>query len=216
MSKSLADVPPTLIFPLIYAVFTFFLIETPPDIWRFFAYISVIIATSLLAHSFAMIISVFFISNTIAALITGAMLFVPFFIFSGFIIPINKLPFYVRPFTYISIYKLAIESILIIFYGFNRCGSGQIALKVSDFTEYLGGNILNISTCISDSTSLPDIHFIIDSYNEEIKKIDQSIILSRFGLGDRDLFINFSLIVAYIIVLRLLAYFVLKWKSIAK
>ena len=163
-----------------------------------------------------MVISIFFINNTIAALIIGAMLFVPFFIFSGFIIPINKLPSYVRPFTYISIYKLAIESVLIIFYGFSRCGTETNILKVSDFTEYLGGNLLNISSCITESTSLPSIGFIIDSYNEDIKKINQSIILSRFDLGDIDLFINFGLIVAYTAFLRLFAYFLLKWKSIAK
>ncbi|KAH9406641.1 ATP-binding cassette sub- G member 1 [Tyrophagus putrescentiae] len=216
VAKSVADIPPTLIFPLIYAVFTYFLIEAPPGWWRFVAYIAVIVATSLLAHSFAMVISVFFINNTIAALIVGAMLFVPFFIFSGFIIPINKLPVYVRPFTYISIYKLAIESILIIFYGFDRCGSSNNALKVADFTEYLGGGLLNISNCITESTSLPSIHFLIDSYNVEISKINQSIILSRFELRDVDLFINFGLIVGYTLVLRLLAYFALKWKSIAK
>ena len=216
MAKSLSDVPPTLIFPLIYAVFTYCLVEPPPDVWRFFAYLAVVIATSLLAHSFALVISIFFINNTIAALIVGAMLFVPFFIFSGFIIPINKLPSYVRPFTYISIYKLAIESVLIIFYGFNRCGIESNMLKVSDFAEYLGGNLLNISTCITESTSLPSVNFIIDSYNEDIKKINSSIILSRFELGDVDLFINFGLIVAYTVFLRLFAYFVLKWKSIAK
>lgn len=212
MAKSVADIPPTLIFPLIYAVFTYFLIEAPPGAWRFGAYIAVIIATSLLAHSFAMIISVLFINNTIAALIVGAMLFVPFFIFSGFIIPINKLPAYVRPFTYISIYKLAIESILIIFFGFDRCGSATSALKVSDFAEYLGGGLLNVSDCVTETTSLPSLHFLIDSYNVEISKINQSIILSRFGLTDVDLFINFSLIVGYTILLRLLAYFTLKWK----
>ena len=216
VAKSLSDVPPTIIFPVIYAIFTYFLVEPPDDLWRFVSYISIVVATSLLAHSFAIVVSIFFINNTIAALIVGAMLFVPFFIFSGFIIPINKLPGYVRPFTYLSIYKLAIESVLITFYGFDRCGASTNLLKVSDFAEYLGGNLLNISSCITETTSLPSVEFIIGSYNEDIKKINQSIILSRFELADKDLFINFSLIILYTVILRFLAYFILKWKNTAK
>lgn len=179
-------------------------------------YLLVVVVTSLLSHSFSMIISVFFINNTIAALITGAMLFVPFFIFSGFLIPLNKLPTYVKPLSYISIYKLAIESVLIIFYGFNRCDNGDNALKLSDFASYFGPAIYNISGCIESTTSLPSFQAILNGYNRNIKKIEQSIILTRFGLKNMDMFVNVATMIVYIVTLRLLAYIILRYKSITK
>lgn len=216
IAKSCSDIPATLLFPLIYAVFTWFLVESPPGIWRFFVYIALIVSTSLLSHSFAMVISIHFINNTIASLICGAMLFVPFFIFSGFVIPVNKLPYYVRPFTYLSVYKLSIEAVLIIFYGFGRCNPDHTALKLSDFTAYFGPSIMNITSCMEELTSLPPVQYIIDGFNSEIKTINQSIILSRFDLNNIDLFINFGFIIGYTIILRVLAYIILMSKSIAK
>lgn len=179
-------------------------------------YLAVIVATSLLSHSYAMLISIFFIHNSIAALITGALLFVPFFIFSGFIIPINKLPYYVRPFTYSSIYKLAIESVLIIFYGFNLCDTKSNSIDYVGFVSSIDKSLFNVSSCISETTSIPSLKYIVDSFNNDFKKIDQSLILSRFGLNNLDLFINFSLICLYILILRILAYIILKYKTITK
>ncbi|UXI15801.1 hypothetical protein NH340_JMT01744 [Sarcoptes scabiei] len=163
-----------------------------------------------------MVISIYYINNTIAALILGAMLFVPFFIFSGFIIPINRLPYYVRPFTYISVYKISIEAVLIIFYGFNRCNPDVSGLRLTDFTEYFGDSFANITTCTKQLTSLPTVEYVLDGFNNEIKTIEQSIILSRFELRNIDFVINFSLIIIYSLLLRILAYAILRSKSISK
>lgn len=215
VSKSFSDLPTTITFPFLYGLFTYLMIEQT-DAWRVLAYFAIIIATSLLAHSYAMVISIVFIHNQIAALISGALLFVPFFIFSGFIIPINKLPQFVRPFTYASVYKLAIEAVLVTFYGFNLCQTQTTLINFDEFSKNIDVKVWNISQCISESTSLPPIEYIIDSFNKDFGKIKQSIILSRFELNDIDLFINFGVMIVYIIVLRILAYLILKFRTILK
>lgn len=105
---------------------------------------------------------------------------------------------------------------LIIFYGFGRCNPDNNGIKISDFTDYFGHSLLNITACMDQVTSIPPLHFIVDGFNKEIRNINQSIILSRFDLDNVDFIINFSLIVLYTILIRILAYVILKTKSITK
>ncbi|KAI2809701.1 ABC protein, sub ABCG [Blomia tropicalis] len=213
VGKSIADLPPTLLFPSIAGAITYLLLEQPDGWWRFFAFMGIVMASAILAHSIGLLISIFCISNTTAAVIVGANVFIPMFVFSGFIIPLHKLPAYVRPFTFLSIYKLAIESILILFYGFDQCDGSQMQLKLEHFADYVPPSFINITTCIHETTSLPSFDYLLDSYNKDIGSISRSIILNRLHINDSDFFINSGLIVLFIVIIRFISYYVLKWKT---
>ena len=46
--------------------------------------------------------------------------------FSGFLVRIERMPFIMRPFTYLSYMRFSFEGIVISLYGFNRCGDEAV------------------------------------------------------------------------------------------
>jgi ABC-type transport system involved in multi-copper enzyme maturation permease subunit len=213
MAKSLADLPSVIIFPLIYSTLLYIITNQTSEMWRFYAHLLIITLFALLSHSLGLLISAFFINKINAALISFAVLFFPLFLFSGFIIPINKLPKLLQYFSYLSIFRLSLESLILVIYGFNRCEQMIDKITVQQMESELGVDLLKIDDCFSYSNSLPNITQGFDKLNNHLMQANPSHVLEFFLLENNSLYINIILMIIYTILLRVLAYYVLKWRT---
>ena len=50
----------------------------------------------------------------------------PLLLFSGFLVRIERMPWIIRPLTYVSYMRFAFEGMVIAIYGFNRCGDDAV------------------------------------------------------------------------------------------
>ena len=50
----------------------------------------------------------------------------PLLLFSGFLVRIERMPWIIRPLTYVSYMRFAFEGMIIAIYGFNRCGDDSV------------------------------------------------------------------------------------------
>jgi ABC-type transport system involved in multi-copper enzyme maturation permease subunit len=213
MAKSLADLPSIIIFPLIYSTLLYIITHQTGEMWRFYAHLSIITLFSLLSHSLGLLISAFFINKMNAALISFAVIFFPLLLFSGFLIPIKELPKILQYFSYLSIFRLSLESLILVIYGFNRCEKMMDKITVQQMKSELGVDLLQIDECFSYSDSLPNITQGFNKMNNHLMHRNPSQVLEFFLLEDNSLYINIILMIIYTILLRVLAYYVLKWRT---
>ena len=61
-----------------------------------------------------------------AAVYLGPISALPLLLFSGFLVRIERMPWIIRPLTYVSYMRFGFEGIVISIYGFNRCGDEAV------------------------------------------------------------------------------------------
>jgi len=181
--------------------------------WRFNVHLLIVILNSLVAHSLGLLISAYFIRNVNASLLTFATLFMPFILFSGFLIPINKMPKILQYISYISIFRLAYESLILVVYGFGRCKPNLNIITTQQLKVELGLDLAEIDQCFPENHSFPNITQELHKFNTYLSNSNPSKILEFFLLEENTLYLNITLMTIYTILLRVLAYYALKWKT---
>ena len=212
-AKNIADIPPNFIFPIIYSIGAYLITEQILEFWRFVAFICIMILLSLLTQGVGLLISAFFVNNIITTTVIGATINVPLFLFTGLLIKIRSIPFYIRPLTYISYFRLAFEAIMIIIYGLNRCPPLE-PISFKELKEEFGGDIVPMFKCIDDYDTdvIDNATLAMSVYNKMLAK-DPSYALSSFDYDDSVLYYNIFYMIVYTVLLRLIAYIVLVWRT---
>ena len=163
--------------------------------------------------------------NVNAASIFAAIVQIPMLLFTGLLVQINTLPRVVRPFTYLSYYRLCFESALIVLYGYDRCQKPvpfdmkQLRLLFGDDVEEVMDCVWSHSTVFSFEEEKSSTSYLSDRLNrfvEATAKQNPSLIMQNFNLADDDLHFLMLLLVIYAVVARLVAYIVLYRKATAQ
>lgn len=212
-AKNIADIPPNFIFPIIYGIGAYLITEQILEFWRFVAFIFILILLSFLTQGVALLVSAYFVNNIIATTVIGATINVPLFLFTGLLIKIKAIPFYFRPLTYISYFRLAFEAIMIIIYGLNRCPP-LAPISFRELKEEFGGDIVPMLKCIDDYDEyvIDNATLAMSVYNKMLEK-DPSYALSSFDYEDSVLYYNIFYMFVYTILIRVIAYVVLVWRT---
>ncbi|RWS21259.1 ATP-binding cassette sub-family G member 4-like protein, partial [Leptotrombidium deliense] len=125
-AKTIADIPFLLLFTLIYASMIYYFTGQINDSWRFGAFIGVAMLVALIGQSIGLVFGTLCVKNLRAASFLAPLVPLPFALFSGFFIRVELIPSYLKIFTYISSIRYVIELLVIIIYGFDRCGYSSI------------------------------------------------------------------------------------------
>jgi ATP-binding cassette subfamily G (WHITE) protein 1 len=217
LAKCIADIPPNFIFPIIYCIGSYLITSQILEIWRFITYIFVMILLSFLTQGFGLLVSAYFVNNITAATVIGATVNIPLFLFTGLLIKIKSMPAFFQPLTYISYFRLAFECLMAIIYGFNRCPQLE-PISFKDLKEEFGTDIIPMLQCIDDydSSIVDNATLALKVYNEMIEKNNPSYALQSFDYFDNVLYFDIGIMIIYTIVLRVLAYGVLVWRTSIK
>jgi ABC-type multidrug transport system permease subunit len=217
LAKCIADIPPNFIFPIIYCIGSYLITSQILEIWRFITYIIVMILLSFLTQGFGLLVSAYFVNNVTASTVIGATFNIPLFLFTGLLIKIKSMPPFFQPLTYISYFRLGFECLMAIIYGFNRCPQLE-PISFKDLKEEFGTDIIPMLQCIDDydSSIIDNATLAMKLYNEMIDKNNPSYALQSFDYFDSVLYFDIGIMVIYTIVLRVMAYGVLVWRTSIK
>ncbi|XP_054166039.1 ATP-binding cassette sub-family G member 1-like [Oppia nitens] len=187
LAKNIAEIPQNIIFPLIYCIGSYIITEQILDPIRFIGFITIMILLSFLTQGLGFFISALFVNNIIASTVIGAVVNIPLLLFAGLLIKIQSIPHFLRPFTYISYFRLTFESIMIFIYGFDRCQPIE-RLTIQSIKQDFGDHIIPIVKCVYDYDSdlVDNMTLAIDYFNEMIDK-SNSFALLAFEYKDSDI-----------------------------
>lgn len=212
MAKTIADMPQNFVFPVIYCVGSYLMTDQIMEFWRLCSFIGVLVLLSILAQGLGFLISALFVDSITAATVVGALVNVPLLLFTGLLIKIQMIPQFFQPFTFISYFRVAFESIMTLIYGFGRCDPID-KLTITNMKTEFGQQIIPMFKCIYDYDyeMVENLTLAMDFFNRLIDN-NYSFALQAFEFSETHLLINIVILIIYAIVLRLLAYFFLVWK----
>ena len=212
IAKNISDLPQNFIFPVIYSAGAFLITEQKLELWRFLGFISVLILISILAQGMGFLVSALFADNVLAAVIVGAIINIPLLIFSGILIKLEAIPKYLQPFTYLSYYKVGLELLIVLIYGFNRC-EPWATLSYTDILNEMGGNIIPLAKCIDDYEPELIGNFSLGiNYLNSFQNRSVSFPMIILNYDQADFVFNYIFLIIYAILLRVFAYFLLVFK----
>ncbi|CAG2164602.1 unnamed protein product [Oppiella nova] len=213
-ARSLVDIPLVLVISVIYATIMWWMTDQVWDGWRFSVHQLVMILLALVSHSLGLLLSAIFMNDIRASILSLTTIVTALLLFSGSLIPVRILPSYLQTLSYLSIFRLTYESMLIILYGFNRCPTLNDPLTMDSLTHEFGVNMYHMEECLEGADNLANVtRNSLSGISRLVAKQNPSRILEWFDLQDRDLYIYISLFIAYTVTLRWLAYYALKWRA---
>lgn len=162
-----------------------------------------------------------FPENFNALLVISALIMFPFIFFCGFIVRSAVMPDIFKPLAHFSFVKYAFESELVTIYGFGRCdapiatGTAQDtainAGKVKEFVAFLQDwDIWDNFTDIT-AQAIPTEGLDSDSFFKF--KPGESLAVTTFSLKDSMLWYNTWILIGFLIFLRMMAFWILRWKA---
>lgn len=127
MAKTMADLPIELTMPMISVAIAYLLTGQPSSYlcWRMLTVTAVMTLCSLISQTQGLLFGAYFMNNVQAAVFVSQASSLPWILLSGFTTRVSELPTVLQWLSFGSIYRLGIESILAIRYGFGMCPCDQ-------------------------------------------------------------------------------------------
>lgn len=123
MAKTLADLPMELTMPMISVSIAYSLTGQPSSYlcWRMMSVTAVMTLCSLISQTQGLLFGAYFMNNVQAAVFISQASTLPWILLSGFTTRVSQLPQILQWLSFGSIYRLGIESIVAVRYGFGMC-----------------------------------------------------------------------------------------------
>lgn len=127
MAKTLADLPIELTMPMVSVSIAYALTGQPSSYfcWRMLAVTAVMTLCSLISQTQGLLFGAYFMNNVQAAVFVSQASTLPWIMLSGFTTRISQLPRLLQWLSFGSIYRLGIESIVAVRYGFGMCACDE-------------------------------------------------------------------------------------------
>lgn len=123
MAKTIADLPMELSMPMISVAIAYILTGQPSSYlcWRMLTVTAVMTLCSLISQTQGLLFGAYFMNNIQAAVFVSQASSLPWIMLSGFTTRVSELPTMLQWLSFGSIYRLGIESIVSVRYGFGIC-----------------------------------------------------------------------------------------------
>lgn len=123
MAKTLADLPVELSMPAISVAIAYYLTGQPSSYmcWRMLAVTAVMTLCSLISQTQGLLFGAYFMNNIQAAVFISQASSLPWIMLSGFTTRVSELSKVFQWLSFASIYRLGIESIIAVRYGYGMC-----------------------------------------------------------------------------------------------
>ena len=250
IGKTLADIPFQIICPLIWLAIVFPITNQPMEVARYcfekvfnyflidffcvFRFIDVSIVCiliSVVSQSHGTLVGSIFMSDLQVALFVAPITAIPLVIFSGFLIRVYAIPYYLKVGTYISYVRYGMEAVIIAVYGMDRCGQDSpkrvqiITQRLTLFLKHLiknglfdedAENVVEETERVNNITNSM-VTGIVRQFSGRVEKVSGSEVtgvLAEFKLSEGDFIRNIIILFGFYVILRVVTFFVILRKGI--
>lgn len=140
MAKTLADLPLELTMPMISVAIAYVLTGQPSSYlcWRMLTVTAVMTLCSLISQTQGLLFGAYFMNNIQAAVFVSQASSIPWIMLSGFTTRVSELPTLLQWLSFGSIYRLGIESIVSVRYGFGMCPCDHEVINANTKARIVG------------------------------------------------------------------------------
>lgn len=230
IGQSLADLPLELFFPATSVILAYSLSGQIASYleWRMFAIAFVTFLFCYTVHSLGLLFGSVFINDISVAVLFGQIALFPFVLLSGFVRRLSRMPDWMRTLSEFSFFKQALNSIAAARYGFNVCecdeellpedgrpiGFQSIPPRVKHVLDYMFPENQTDGVRVSEMFDKMGEKFInAQTFGVNITSCDdvRPYALNVFSVTDDDLFRGIEIMLAMILVLKLVTFYIVRW-----
>ncbi|XP_046920099.2 ATP-binding cassette sub-family G member 4-like [Dermatophagoides farinae] len=236
VTKTIIDIPMQLAIPSIYTVYIYTSTGQPNQYFREAYLLLITIMVSFVAEGIGAAVSAIFMRDPTTAAFAAGAVPMPMILFGGFLVKYSRMPFYMQWASWLSLMKYAYEAMITSMYGFDRCQYNYelfvsrvnvSAIEKPTWAEYLP---FMLSTLNPNGDQNPDESLTgMDEDEIAIRQLyttafdavngrntskafsyDVSIIFSYYNIdGDWVLYRSLIIMVIYLIIVKIITYFVI-------
>ncbi|XP_027195201.2 ATP-binding cassette sub-family G member 4-like [Dermatophagoides pteronyssinus] len=228
MTKTILDIPMQLVIPTIYTIYIYNATGQPSQYFREAYLLLITILVSFVAEGMGAAVSAVFMRDSTTAAFAAGAIPMPMILFGGFLVKYSRMPFYMQWASWLSMMKYAFEAMITAIYGFERCKYNYdeflATVNVSQiekptWAQYLPLMLSTLNpnetfTDMDDDEKAIEKLYTstfnaIDSSNREFS-YDVSVIFGYYDIGgDWVLYRSLIAMIIYLIVVKILTYFVI-------
>ena len=110
-AKVISELPFSIMTPVIFGCIVYYLIGYNPDAGNFFMFLLILVLVYNASSGYSLIISASFSDKQLAVTLTPVLI-IPFMLFAGFFVSSENIPWFLKEFEYLSIFKYGYESLM--------------------------------------------------------------------------------------------------------
>jgi len=111
-AKIISELPFALLTPSIFGVIVYFTVALNPGIEHFLLFLATLILIYNASSGYSLIISASFSDKQLAVTLTPVLI-IPFMLFAGFFVSASSIPWFLKEFEYLSIFKYGYQALLL-------------------------------------------------------------------------------------------------------
>lgn len=110
-AKVVSELPFSTITPTVFGCITYYAIGLLPAFTNFLTFLLILILAYNASSGYSLIISASFSDKQLAVTLTPVLI-IPFMLFAGFFVSASQIPWYMKEFEYLSIFKYAYQALM--------------------------------------------------------------------------------------------------------
>lgn len=169
------------------------------------------ILIAFISQGHGLIVGALFMNNASAAVFLGPITTVPIMLFAGFFVRISTIPVYLEYLSYGSYLKYALECLLIIVYGRERCVVDYELLTNQTKPAWMGMATMVLGEG-GDKFVDGFARSIGGTYDPSLGKKYTSSILNQYGINEDMFWWNIIILAGFYFGMRIMTYFILQRK----
>jgi ABC-type multidrug transport system permease subunit len=111
LAKISSEMPFSILMPTTFGIIVYFAVGLNPTAGNFFLFLITLILIYNASSGYSLIISASFANKQVAVTLTPVLI-VPFMLFAGFFVAASTIPYWLREFEYLSIFKYGYQALL--------------------------------------------------------------------------------------------------------
>lgn len=110
-AKVISELPFSIVTPSLFGVIVYYAVNLNPSFTRFLTFLVILILAYNASSGYSLIISASFSDKQLAVTLTPVLI-IPFMLFAGFFVAASNIPYFLKEFEYLSIFKYSYQALM--------------------------------------------------------------------------------------------------------
>ena len=112
-AKIISELPFAILTPVVFGIIVYFSVGLNPGVDNFFMFMLALVLIYNASSGYSLIISASFSDKQLAVTLTPVLI-IPFMLFAGFFVSSSSIPYFLKEFEYLSIFKYGFQALMVI------------------------------------------------------------------------------------------------------